>query len=84
MLFGSYAFPIPPKPMPKSALQNQSVEVSRRCLEFRTNVTISGNFFSAIATRHPVLKEQNDSIRTKLNGDWQAMPELHRHSFQAQ
>jgi hypothetical protein len=33
---------------------------------------------------HPVLRDTNDSARTKLHGDWQAMPELHRHSCQAQ
>ena len=33
---------------------------------------------------HPVFRDTNNSARTKLNGDWQAMPELHHHSGQAQ
>jgi hypothetical protein len=27
---------------------------------------------------------RNDNTRTKINGDWQAMPALHRHTYQAQ
>jgi hypothetical protein len=33
---------------------------------------------------YPIFKDRNGSARTKLNGDWQAMPELRCHSCQAQ
>ena len=38
---------------------------------------------SCAQNSHPVFRDSNDA-RTKLNGDWQALPELHQHSGQAQ
>jgi hypothetical protein len=32
---------------------------------------------------YPIFKDRSGSARTKLSGDWQAMPELRRHSCQA-
>ena len=48
------------------------------------SVTVCRDGNSYAQDSHPVFRDTNDSARTKLNEDWQAMPELHRHSGQAQ
>src|SRR5258708_2203140 len=63
MPFDLYALRVPRRLMENLALQNQSVEVPECCVEFRTNVTVPGNFFQ----RHCQLSYQNQEPQKRCS-----------------